>query len=117
METKKILKKNIGRAAALLCTVLLVFTLAGCASEAEPLKATEQFYVKDFADVLSPEDEQLILSKGVGLAEQTKAQVVAVTVETTNGQAISDFALELGRSWGVGDGEENNKSDRSHVVL
>lgn len=42
------------------------------------------------------------------MQEQTTAQAVIVTVETLDGEEISDYALNLGRDWGIGDAEKNN---------
>lgn len=103
---------------------LAVFLLAaslcfacGCTeNEIKIPSPTEEFYVGDFADVLSVDDAKSILSAGVALerasAEVTGkdvgAQVVAVTVKTTEGEEISDYALNLGRQWGVGNKQDNN---------
>lgn len=86
--------------------LLLCLCLCGC--EEEKLTPTKEFYVNDFANVLKEDVKSEILSRGAELAEKTKAQVVAVTVESTDGQEISDYALNLGRDWGVGDKEKNN---------
>ncbi len=87
--------------------VLVLFCLAGCGGE-EALKPTENFYVNDFADVISAEDESEILSKAVSLNQKTTAQVVVVTVESLDGKEAWEYALELGREWGVGDKEKDN---------
>ena len=47
------------------------------------------------------------------LDKATTAQVVLVTVETLNGETPAEYALELGRKWGVG----NKDSDNGIVVL
>lgn len=93
----------------LIFAVCLIF--AGCSDDiptSAELKATESFFVNDFANVISDADEQAIYNKGVYLNENTTAQVVVVTVDTVGEQEISDFALELGRNWGVGDKEKDN---------
>ena len=87
--------------------VLLLFVGCGEAEQTYPT-ATKEFYVNDFADVISEDDEQKILSNAVTLEEKTTAQVVVVTVENLNGQEPWQYALELGRNWGVGDKEKNN---------
>ena len=107
----KIIKKIIS-ALAVCCITISCFALGGCEifSE-EELKPTKEFYVNDFSDVLSENAEKEILSIGKALNEtkETKgAQVVAVTVESTDGEDISDYSVELGRSWGIGSKEENN---------
>ncbi len=91
-----------------LCVFVISSLLCLCGCEEETLKPTQKFFINDFADVVDEADEETIYNKGAELAEKTKAQVVVVTVETTNGDEISDYALNLGREWGVGDKEKNN---------
>ncbi len=101
---------RVKRLPALLLLVCLCFslcTLAGCGEE-EKLKPTDKFFVNDFADVIDESDENTMYKKGVLLQENTKAQVVAVTVDSLKGQDISDYAVNLGREWELGDKEKNN---------
>lgn len=95
--------------------VILVFT--GCEEEKVTIpNQTEEFYVNDFAGVLTESDAETMLAAGIALdkavaaklGKQTGAQVVAVTVKTTEGIEPSEYALMLGREWGIGDKEENN---------
>ena len=95
---------------AWLVAVLVMFPLAlsGCAEEGDKYpQPTKAFYVNDFANVLSPETEQIILNKGAALAEKTKAQIVVLTVENLDGDTIEEYGLNLGREWGIGDEEDN----------
>lgn len=69
---------------------------------------TNDFFVNDFADVISEENEQEIMKIGADLYEQTSAQVVVVTVDSLDGYEVKEYALELGREWGVGSKETNN---------
>ncbi len=69
---------------------------------------TDEFYVNDFAEVLSAEEESSILSTARSLAAQTKAQVVVLTVKSLDGKAAAEYALEVARDWGIGDDEEDN---------
>ena len=71
-------------------------------------EATSQFYVNDYANVLSQETEAYIMETGPALEQQTGAQIVVVTVDTLEGKDAFAYALEIGRSWGVGGKEENN---------
>ncbi len=72
------------------------------------LAHTDAFYVNDYAEVLSEEQEASILSTARALADQTKAQVVVLTVQSLEGKSISEYALEVARDWGIGDKNENN---------
>ena len=69
------------------------------------------------------EDAAKIYADGVALQTDTTAQVVVVTVESLDGKPIEEYALEIGRRWGVGDQEKNNgvvilfsKNDREIYV-
>ena len=87
--------------AALLFIIIVALSLAGCDDTEQELKPTESFFVNDFADVITPADEDIIYSKGVKLQEQTGAQVVCLTVKSL-GADIREFSLEIAREWGIG---------------
>lgn len=93
-----------------IAVIILAFSLClcGCISEEDFPKPTEKFYVNDFADIIPDSDEANMVEKAAALAEATTAQVVVVTVESLGGAEISQYALELGREWGVGDEETDN---------
>lgn len=87
---------------------LTLLFLCSCNEEELYPQATEYFYVNDFADIIPDSDRAEIISKAASLAEATTAQVVVVTVDNLKGEAIENYALELGRLWGVGDEEKDN---------
>ena len=90
----------------LLSALLTAGTAANAAgTEYEP---TNRFFVNDFAGVLSAADADEIYALGAELQEKTGAQVVAVTVPTTDGEDIRQYALKLGRRWGIGQEDEDN---------
>ena len=96
------------KAAAAFCGVLwCVMLFCVPASAAIPWTPTDRFFVNDFADVISAEDEERIYQAGVQLFEKTKAQVVAVTVPSLEGMDIRDFGVQLGREWGIGEKEKD----------
>ena len=72
------------------------------------LEHTDEFYVNDFAGILSDSVKNEIYAIGAQIEKDTTAQVVAVTVDTTDGQDIDEYTLQLGRDWGVGQKKENN---------
>ncbi|MDR0404610.1 MAG: TPM domain-containing protein [Oscillospiraceae bacterium] len=69
---------------------------------------TETFYVGDFANVLSRETRGHLLFIASDLYCKTGAQLVFVTISDLEGRNENDYALELGRKWGVGTAEKNN---------
>ena len=69
---------------------------------------TSNFYVNDYANVLSKETEEYIMNTNVELESKTKAQIVVVTVKTLDGKSIEEYATELFRKFGIGDKTKNN---------
>ena len=94
---------------AIVCGILLaaMLCLPAVAKPSVP-QATTRFFVNDFADVLTPQDEQTIYEAGVRLQTATKAQVVLVTVEDLGGAGLEDYGITLARQWGIGDKELDN---------
>lgn len=72
------------------------------------LKPTDDFFVNDFAGVITPADQQSMQSLGESLHYQTTAQVCVVTVNNMGGDDIDDFAINLAREWGIGTKEDDN---------
>jgi uncharacterized protein len=69
---------------------------------------TSEFYVNDFANVLTSDLKNYICQKSKELCDQTSAQVVAVTVGSLEGASIDDYSLQLGRKWQIGNKDKNN---------
>lgn len=69
---------------------------------------TKEFYVNDYANVLSKETEEYIINTNVDLNNKTKAQIVVVTVKSLDGKTIEEYATELFRKFGIGDKKLNN---------
>lgn len=69
---------------------------------------TKEFYISDFANVLSEETKNYVLNQSNALNEKTGAQVVVATVNSLEDKSIEDYAVDLFRKWGVGNKEKNN---------
>lgn len=93
---------------ALVMVVAFSFCSCGKTQKNQFPTPTNRFFVNDYAAVLSETDADEIYKKGVALKDATTAQVVVVTVDSLDGMQISDYALQIGREWGVGTKEENN---------
>jgi uncharacterized protein len=93
---------------AIILTVVLCFLFSVTAFAINLPEPTNNFFVNDFANVISEEDEKEIMAIGASLFKQTTAQVVVVTVDSLEGADVNEYALELGRKWGVGDEEKDN---------
>jgi uncharacterized protein len=70
-------------------------------------KPTRDFYVNDFADVLSAAQKNAILSKAKSLGEETGTQIVIVTLRTLDGMPIEKYANMLFNRWKIGDKRNN----------
>ena len=75
-NVQRILKRVLACTAA----IVLAVTLCLAAAAEVAYQPTAQFFVNDFADVLSAQTEQEIVELGRALQQQTGAQAVAVTV-------------------------------------
>jgi len=96
------------RFAALMLALTLLFTCAAAATEMEVVEPTAAFYVADYANVLSDETENYIVSMNDRLEELTGGQIVVVTMEFLGGKDIEDYAYNLMNQWGIGSAEQNN---------
>ena len=65
-------------------------------------------YVLDLADILSAETEATLQTELADLEAYNSSQIVVVTIETLDDYPIESYALEIGRTWGVGREEFNN---------
>ncbi len=97
-------KTKVFRFAVSLVAIVVFCTFLVCAVPSH----TTQFYVNDYADVLSAETEAEILNNAVSLNNETTAQVVVLTVPDLGGEEISDFAVETLRDWGIGSKDKDN---------
>lgn len=65
-------------------------------------------YVQDFSGVLSAEQKSELTQLGRQLEDATTAQVAVLTVPTTEGKPIEQYANEAFRQYGIGSKKENN---------
>lgn len=91
----------------LVAVVLLLVALCPTVLGAVP-QHTSSFYVNDFADVLSDETEQEIQQNAVALASETTAQVCVLTIDSLDGEDISEYSVDVFREWGIGDKDKDN---------
>ena len=93
----------------------LLYILAGIFFLLTQVKAQELLpkpnpprLVVDKAGVLSPEQRQILEDKLVALDDSTSNQICIVTIPTLDGGSIDDYAVNLFRSWGIGNKKTNN---------
>lgn len=88
----------------------LLFLLRGVAASAQdvPPPPDPPRLVNDFAHMLAPDQAAALEKKLVAYNDSTTTQIVVATVETVGDYAMADYALKLGREWGVGGKAFNN---------
>jgi len=90
----------------LIIIFLILFTISSLAITIP--KATSDFYVNDFANVMTTETKQLIMQKSVELQSKTGAQIVVATVNDMGGSAVEEYAITMARQYGIGEKQKNN---------
>ena len=103
--------KKIYTVFAALAVFLILFTNAAFAADIP--KPTKNFFVNDFANVISNADEEKMQQQGETLFKECGAQVVVVTVKSLNGEDLESYSLNLARSWGIG----SDKNDDGILLL
>ncbi|WP_339061262.1 TPM domain-containing protein [Tepidibacillus marianensis] len=101
------MRKGWSKILFLLLLFMLLFQTLGMAQVDIP-KPVGDIYVQDFANVLSPNEKQELIDLGRKLEDASKAQVAVLTVDTTNGAPIEEYATEAFRTYKLGDQKLNN---------
>jgi uncharacterized membrane protein YgcG len=92
----------------LLFIISLLFSIGAYAQSTEQFvltsipKPNPPRLVNDFANVLTPAQEQALESKLVAYDDSTSNQVAIITITSTGDYEIGEVALEVLRQWGVG---------------
>ena len=102
-------RSNFFIAALLLLLPAFVFSQSNFDAESllKPQTGRQQL-VNDYANILTPHQKQDLEEKLVQFDDSTSTQIVVVIVPTLGGYEVSDYAVKLGRAWGVGGKEFNN---------
>ena len=79
--------------------ILLIVLLISIDNALALVKPSEDFYVNDYADILNEETEDYIINHSKSLAQQTKAQIVVVTVKNLEGKDLESYATDLFRNF------------------
>lgn len=86
---------------------LLLITSTAVAQRVKVIEPTGM-WVTDLGEFLSPTEERLLTRKLSGYADTTSTQIIVVTLNNLGGYAPVDYAVELGRRWGVGQSGQDN---------
>ena len=90
---------------ALACLLLACVSSARAQSGNAQLPEPTGNAVNDFAGVIDEATKQRLETILINLKRQQKIEFGVVTVKTTGGQEIVDYAVALGRKWGIGSSE------------
>lgn len=96
--------------------VILLFSLAGCGKEDtardvykrnfDVEKATNDFYVNDFADLFSDSQKSEMMERAVALDQDMDGiQVVVTTVSTLGSHDIEEYANAMYNQYGIGNND------------
>lgn len=92
----------------LFLAIIILISTAPVAFAVTALKPTADFYVNDFAGVMTDSTKQLIMQANQELQSKTGAQIVVVTVKSLDNNVLETYSLNILRSWGIGDKTKNN---------
>lgn len=93
--------------------LLLIFSLLGsllsmAQEEVIPARPSPPRLVNDFAGKLMDYQRKQLEDKLVAYDDSTSNQIAIVIVESLKGYEANDYAVTLGRKWGVGNKDFNN---------
>lgn len=86
----------------------LAFIFAVELSYSQAIPSPSGKWVTDLAGMLSADEESRLAQRLSNYAQSSGVQIIVVTVASTNGVKIADYATELGRLWKVGQEEHDN---------
>ncbi|RZM26296.1 MAG: TPM domain-containing protein, partial [Pedobacter sp.] len=88
--------------------VAFLLTLSFGVAKAQDFPAKPDRLVNDYTNTLSATQLQQLESKLVAFDDSTSTQIAIAIVKTVGDYDINEYALELGRKWGVGGAKKNN---------
>ena len=99
----------VNRPRLLICLILLMGTLVGSVrAQQVPVIPSSGAWVTDQGNFLSASEEQTLERLLAGYADSTSTQIIIVTLPDLDGYEVSEYAISLGRQWGVGQAEHDN---------
>lgn len=88
--------------------IFLIFTLSAYLGFAQDFPAKSNKLVNDYTNTLSVEQVSQLEQKLVAFDDSTSNQVAIVILKSVGDYDINEYALELGRKWGIGGSAKNN---------
>lgn len=94
--------------------VCLLLTHIGFAQYTIPEIPKFQTSVYDYAKVLSDTEKAQLEEKLIKYSDSTTTQIVVITIESLNGEDVSQLATKWGQTWGIGG---TAKDDNGVIIL
>jgi uncharacterized protein len=91
----------------LFCISFLLLT-AACGAAAEVSLPQPRHYVEDYSNVIDQDYERSLNGILQELEQKTSAQVIVLTILTTEGIPIEQYAIELAEKWQLGQKGKDN---------
>lgn len=94
-----------------LSLILLLFSFSFVQAQIEkdlPARPSPPRLVVDYTSTLSHDQKEALENKLVAFDDSTSTQIAVVIIESTGDYDISDYAVALGRAWGIGNKDINN---------
>jgi uncharacterized protein len=93
----------------ILVLVVLSFLLSNILQAQNiPSKPSPARFVNDFTGTLTADQKQALESKLLAFYDSTSNEIAVVLISSLEGSDIADYALKLGRGWGIGGAKYNN---------
>ena len=92
----------------LIIFLILLSAKSSIFAKTETVKPTSNFFVNDYAGVLTEETKNYIIKTNAELQQKTGAQIVVVTIKSLENISIEEYATTLFRNFGIGDAQKNN---------
>jgi uncharacterized protein len=87
---------------------VLLFCFQFAYTQNIPFKPHPPRLVNDYTNTLTQDQKDALERKLVAFDDSTSTQIAVIVIQSLEGSDISDYALKLGRSWGIGGADYNN---------
>jgi uncharacterized protein len=98
--------KNL--ALLIFCFSLSVFSMAQGVDQFIPERPSPPKLVNDYLHILTEDQKQALEKKLVAFDDSTSNQIAVITLGDIGDYEIEDYAVALGRKWGIGGKDYNN---------
>lgn len=71
-------------------------------------KISQTFFVNDWANMLTEQEEQLLEKKIKAYQDSTSTQIAIVLMKSLNGENLEELSLSIANDWGIGQKRKNN---------